>query len=101
MILWPFNRNLLTVFVFITLTSHFFAQGDDCATSLQLNNVSNFCSGAAFYTNAGSTTGTWGNATCFGATTTEEVWFQWGVLEMVEPCQIPPLRFIMEIALPV
>src|SRR5574343_933159 len=76
MISWPFNRNLLTVFVFITLTSHFFAQGDDCATSLQLNNVSNFCSGAAFYTNAGSTTGSWGKATCFGATTTEDVWFQ-------------------------
>ena len=76
MISWLLNRKILTVFVFITLTTHFFAQGDDCVTALQLNNVSNFCSGAAFYTNAGSTTGTWGNATCFGATTTEDVWFQ-------------------------
>ena len=52
------------------------AQGDDCATALQLNNVSNYCSGAAFYTNVGSTVGTWSNPTCFGATNTEDVWFQ-------------------------
>lgn len=69
-------RFRLNILVGVTLSMNVFAQGDDCLTALQLNNVSNYCSGAAFYTNAGSTTGTWGNATCFGATTTEDVWFQ-------------------------
>ena len=62
--------------VFFTMKSQLFAQGDDCLTALQLNNVSNYCSGTGFYTNSGATPGTWGNATCFGASTTEDVWFQ-------------------------
>jgi gliding motility-associated-like protein len=51
------------------------AQGDDCLTALQLNNVSNYCSGAAFYTNVGSTVGSWSNPVCFGASS-QDVWFQ-------------------------
>jgi gliding motility-associated-like protein len=66
----------LCFFVSIACFSVSRAQGDDCLTALQLNNVSNYCSGAAFYTNIGSTPGTWGNPTCFGATNTEDVWFQ-------------------------
>jgi len=69
-------RLMFNIIVIVTLSINLFAQGDDCLTALQLNNVSNYCSGAAFYTNTGSTTGTWGNATCFSATTTEDVWFQ-------------------------
>lgn len=53
-------RFRLNILVGVTLSMNVFAQGDDCLTALQLNNVSNYCSGAAFYTNAGSTTGTWG-----------------------------------------
>lgn len=70
-----FRFRLIFIVIF-TMKGTLYAQGDDCATALQLSNVSNYCSGAAFYTNNGSTTGTWGNATCFGATTTEDVWFQ-------------------------
>ena len=66
----------LCFFVSIACFSVSKAQGDDCLTALQLNNVSNYCSGAAFYTNIGATPGTWGNPTCFGATNTEDVWFQ-------------------------
>jgi len=69
-------RFSLNILVGIALSTSVFAQGDDCLTALQLNNVSNYCSGSAFYTNTGSTIGTWGNPTCFGATTTEDVWFQ-------------------------
>ncbi len=72
------NRHTLVLFFFTCLAgfNFTFAQGDDCLTALQLNNVSNYCSGAAFYTNIGSTVGTWSNPTCFGATNTEDVWFQ-------------------------
>lgn len=76
MILGFLVRFRLSFIVIFTLTGTLFAQGDDCSTALQLTNVSNYCSGAAFYTNGGSTVGTWGNPTCFGATTTEDVWFQ-------------------------
>jgi gliding motility-associated-like protein len=61
------------IFCFIHLS---LSQGDDCATAFQINNVSNFCSGAGSFTNSGSTTGTFGNATCLGANSTEDVWFQ-------------------------
>jgi len=69
-------RFKLCFMVIFTLTGTLLAQGDDCTSALQLTNVSNYCSGSAFYTNAGSTLGTWGNPSCFGATTTEDVWFQ-------------------------
>lgn len=70
-------KNFVGFLVLLALISfHSFGQGEDCSIALQINNVANFCSGAGFYTNSGSTPGIWGNPTCFGVTTTEDVWFQ-------------------------
>lgn len=76
------NRHILFLYFFVTLACFNFskAQGDDCTTALQLNTVSNFCSGAAAYTNVGSTVGTWGNPLCFNAASTQDVWFQFNCI---------------------
>ena len=76
------NRHILFLYFFVTLACFNFskAQGDDCTTALQLNTVSNFCSGAAAYTNVGSTIGTWGNPLCFNAASTQDVWFQFNCI---------------------
>ncbi len=76
------NRHILFLYFFITLAWFNFskAQGDDCSTALQLNTVSNFCSGAAAYTNVASTVGTWGNPLCFNAASTQDVWFQFNCI---------------------
>jgi gliding motility-associated-like protein len=52
------------------------AQGDDCSTATQLNNVINYCSGAGTFTNVGSTASAFGNASCVTGAATEDVWFQ-------------------------
>ena len=70
------KSTLIIIVSYFGLINSTFAQGDDCATAFQINNVANFCSGAAFFTNTGSTTSAFGIATCQGATTTEDVWFQ-------------------------
>jgi gliding motility-associated-like protein len=52
------------------------AQGDDCSTAFQLNNVINYCSGAGTFTNVGSTASGFANASCVTGAATEDVWFQ-------------------------
>jgi gliding motility-associated-like protein len=72
----PKYRLVFYFIVCISLLNHSKAQGDDCATALQLTSVTNYCSGSAFFTNVGSTMSTWPNPTCFPANNTEDVWFQ-------------------------
>jgi len=55
-------------------------QGDDCAQATPINNVLNYCSGNGFYTNVGSTVGSYGLPTCWGANATEDVWFSFTAL---------------------
>ena len=50
-------------------------QADDCASASQLTNVSNFCSGNAFYTNVNSTASLFPQATCITDVASEDVWF--------------------------
>jgi gliding motility-associated-like protein len=69
------NARLLLFLILGTFNLYTFAQGDDCAQALYLPNVQNYCSTQAQYTNAGSTTGSYGLATCWGGTQTEDVWF--------------------------
>jgi gliding motility-associated-like protein len=72
-----FIKNILIIIVsYFGFINSTFSQGDDCATAYQINNVSNFCSGAGFFTNNGSTIGSFGVATCLAATSTQDVWFQ-------------------------
>jgi gliding motility-associated-like protein len=76
------NRHILYLYFICALAwcNNAYSQGDDCTTALQLNTVSNFCSGAAAYTNVGSTVGTWGNPLCFNAASTQDVWFQFNCI---------------------
>ncbi|NDF61262.1 MAG: hypothetical protein EB100_09290, partial [Crocinitomicaceae bacterium] len=53
-----------------------FAQGDDCASAIQLTNLSNYCSSGGAYTSAGSTAGTFSQAACWGSTNKNDVWFK-------------------------
>jgi len=48
---------------------------DNCETAIFLPNVSNYCSGIAFYSNFGATASGFGLPNCWGATATEDVWF--------------------------
>lgn len=67
---------IVVFLAFLTGTVGFInAQGEDCGTALQLNNVSNYCSGSGFYTNNGSTASGFGVATCLNSTSSEDVWF--------------------------
>ncbi len=63
------------VFCFTVFLSSVFAQGEDCNSATQINSVSNYCSGNAFFTNVGSTAGIFGLPTCWTATATEDIWF--------------------------
>lgn len=74
------NIEIFITSLFLFVNNVILAQGDDCATAFQINNVSNFCSGAAFFTNSGSTSSPFGIAACLGATSTEDVWFQYTAL---------------------
>ncbi|MBI3518148.1 MAG: hypothetical protein HY062_02155 [Bacteroidetes bacterium] len=51
------------------------SQGDDCSSALTLTNVTNYCSNAAIYTNAGSTASGFGVASCWTGASTSDVWF--------------------------
>lgn len=71
-----FKYFIFTIFGFSFLFSSFlFAQADDCANASQLSNVSNFCSGNAFYTNINSTASGFPSANCIVGAATEDVWF--------------------------
>jgi gliding motility-associated-like protein len=63
------------IFYFLLFISSVLAQGEDCSSATQINSVSNYCSGNAFFTNVGSTTGVFDLPTCWTATATEDVWF--------------------------
>jgi gliding motility-associated-like protein len=53
-----------------------YGQGDDCFSATYLPNVSNFCSTNANFTNVGATTGLTSLPTCWTASATQDVWFQ-------------------------
>jgi gliding motility-associated-like protein len=57
-----------------------FSQGADCSSSTQVTSVLNYCSGNAYFTNLGSTPGTYGLPTCWSANATEDVWFSFTAL---------------------
>ena len=48
---------------------------DNCETAIFLADVSNYCSGVAFYSNSGATASGFGLPNCWGAAATEDVWF--------------------------
>jgi gliding motility-associated-like protein len=56
--------------------SNAYGQGDDCLSATYLPNVSNFCSTNLNFTNVGSTTGMTSLPTCWQASATQDVWFQ-------------------------
>lgn len=56
------------------------AQGDDCQTVTVVPSALNYCSGNAFYTNVGSTPGSYSLPACWTGTATEDVWFQFTAL---------------------
>jgi hypothetical protein len=66
----------LLSFVFVLLSLEIFAQAEDCTTATTISNVVNFCSGNGFYTNVGSIPSSYSTPTCWPATATEDVWFQ-------------------------
>lgn len=63
------------IFLFLYYVHPLFGQGDDCASATQLTNVSNYCSGNAFFTNVNSTASAFTQATCITGAATEDVWF--------------------------
>ena len=73
-------RNKIVLFFVIVVATKLFSQGTDCVDATQINSVSNYCSGNAFFTNVGSTAGTYGLPTCWPATATEDVWFSFTAL---------------------
>jgi len=68
-------RANLIVICFTVFLSSVFAQGEDCNSATQINSVSNYCSGNAFFTNVGATAGTYGLPTCWSPTAAEDIWF--------------------------
>ncbi len=48
---------------------------DNCENAIFLPNISNYCSGTAFYSNSGSTASGFGLPSCWGASATEDIWF--------------------------
>ncbi len=72
--------NFKLLYFALVFPAIFYSQGDDCATATPINNVLNYCSGNGFYTNVGSTVGSYGLPTCWGANATEDVWFSFTAL---------------------
>lgn len=70
------NIEILITSLFFIVNNNILAQGPDCSGATQLPNVTNYCSGASFYTNTGATSSTLSLPTCWGASSTEDVWFQ-------------------------
>jgi len=73
-------RNLLLYAILAFVPLGLFSQGDDCATATPIANVLNYCSGNAFFTNAGSTPSAYGIASCWAGNATEDVWFSFTAL---------------------
>ena len=61
---------------FISLTNKLYAQGDDCASALQLTQLSNYCSTGALYTNTTATASTYSIPSCWNSSSTLDVWFK-------------------------
>jgi hypothetical protein len=63
-----------TIILFVTVA---WAQpsNDECSNPIVIQNPINFCSQTGQYTNVGATPSAYGPATCFGATTQNDVWF--------------------------
>lgn len=70
-------RKLALVLILFLSAAAAWAQpsNDDCFTPIVVNNVANWCSPTGAYTNAGATPSGYGPASCFGATTQNDVWF--------------------------
>lgn len=71
---------LLFYFFLFGMPLFYWGQGDDCAAATQINNVLNYCSGNAFYTNTNSTPSAYGIASCWAGNATEDVWFSFTAL---------------------
>jgi gliding motility-associated-like protein len=48
---------------------------DDCNNPIVINNVTNYCSPVAAFTNVNATPSSYSPSSCFGATTGKDVWF--------------------------
>jgi gliding motility-associated-like protein len=78
-----FSLKIRSNFLFIVLFGFLFfvsknlksQTNDNCENAIFLNDISNYCSGPAFYTNSGSTASGFGLPSCWGATATEDIWF--------------------------
>lgn len=68
------KKLLVFLFVFLKIALH--AQAEDCTAPTNISNVINYCSGNGFFTNSGSIPSNYGTPTCWTATATEDVWFQ-------------------------
>ncbi|GAB4499857.1 MAG: hypothetical protein OHK0019_37530 [Saprospiraceae bacterium] len=66
----------LALICFVTVNTVAWTQptNDDCTNPIVIQSVTNFCSPAGAYTNAGATPSAYGPATCFGSTQ-NDVWF--------------------------
>lgn len=67
---------LLCLFALITTNLRLEAQGNDCNTAVTLTNLTNYCSTAKQYTNAGSTASGYGTPGCWPVSATYDVWFR-------------------------
>ena len=69
-------KHLLIILCFTSLTlPEIFAQGDNCANALVLNDLSSFCSANGSYTTVGATTSANPTPGCWGSAS-NDVWFQ-------------------------
>jgi len=66
---------LVVLFFFLNPNSFFSQSNNDCQNATFLSDVTNYCSGTAFYTNSGANASGFGLPSCWGATATEDIWF--------------------------
>ena len=64
------------VVLFLKTAFYSFSQGDDCASALQITNLSNNCSSNGTYTNATATASTYSVPSCWNNSSTLDVWFK-------------------------
>lgn len=67
---------MVALAVFLIFSINSYAQGADCGTSLQMNNIESYCSGTTEFMNAGATPSGLSLPACWAAAATEDVWFK-------------------------
>ena len=69
-------KKFLSILIFIFCCLGVKSQSNDnCENAIFLNDITNYCSGNSFFSNSGSSASGFTNASCWGATATEDVWF--------------------------